>query len=231
MNDTLISFLPRIDTKLPTLFMKTKNDKGVDGVSTMSVDKTGNIASTGWCVVDTFPEEKFQITPSELLKILNLGRSLTIEEEMLVAKNTEFDSVTLWSYTAPTKEQSVAITYDETPIPLNKNLIQHLVRTTELNPRLYIFQAKDGILSINAEYSVGDSKFQSHNEHTMLRIPAPNLPNGSHKFDGPSMAMLLQLLNDNAEFTLTFQEKPSMFTLTGEGFIVRNYIMPIITYE
>lgn len=228
MNDILIGFLSRIDTKTATVFEKVKNDKGVDGVATNTRDKAGIVASIGWCVVDAFPTEKFQMIPSELKKLLEMGRNLTIEDNMMVAEDQELGAKTYWGFTPYQKESSIVISYTEPPIILPKNVIQMVAKTSDFTPKMYTFTVKENILTIRADYSTSDKNFVNSNDHTSVRVPVSGLADGERKFDGGSMATLFGLLNDNTELMLTFVEgKPSRLTQSGEGFIIHHYIMPI----
>ncbi len=226
MNDKLVKFLDSIDTKTNTTFKKEANTEGVEGVSTISVDNEGQIATVGWCAVDSFPDEIFVMQPAELKWLLSLGRQLSIKDNMLLAQNEDI-SQTFWRLeTAQFK--TVQITYDESPFIMPDRAVSLLTQALIASPKDFVFEVKDKILTIRIEYQTQD-KATKTGEHTTIRLPA-DLPDQRVVFDG-SVATVLQLMKGDTQFLFGGKEKPSQITITGDGYVVHHYIAPISDYE
>ena len=220
MNDKLQEFLGKIDTKLPTIFAKTKNSDKVDVVATFSQDSEGVMATTGWCVIDTFPEESFSMEPDTLKSLLELGKELSVKDGNLIAVDRETNSIVFWRLKYENIE-TINITYDEKPIVVPANIINKLKAVSELKvaPSNFRFVAKNNILTINA--SIGDSgdKFN-------VRIPG-QLPDLDVRFDG-TVANIFKLLSGDISMIIPADNtKPTQVTTTGDGWLVRHYLVPI----
>lgn len=223
MNESIMQFLDSIDTKTKTTFKKETNEQGIDGVSTISVDKTGHIATTGWCKVDDFPDETFAIEPSRLKWLLSMGKRLIIQDNMLVAEDSDIQARTFWRLELA-QIKSVQVEYDVKPFIIPSQIVSLLNLSTQQQPKDFVFEIKDKILTLTIEYEPKD-KITKVGEHTMVRFPV-DLQDQKVTFDG-SISTILQLLKGDSQMLFGGQEKPSQITVNGDGFVVYHYIAPI----
>lgn len=219
MNEELLEFLGRINTGVLTTFHKTRHDKyNLEILETISSDSEGVMATTGWCVVDSFPDASFTMQPFELKKCVQLGKEISSDGNLLIVKD-ETNSFELTKSIQQDEPQSIKVEYKDAPIFIPTRVMKKL---RELG--------KEKFKSFGLTIRGGEMKIVGFFEDTtagyFVTSCSVNHPDIELKFSGTINKIFSNIWHGVLAY-LGDEETPMMLLTRGNGWEIKHYLVPI----
>lgn len=207
-----------------TYFKKMQSPKGESQLYAFSRDKNRTYAVAGYYNFPDLQDLEFVIKPSELRKLFRIGSKLTTNDGHLIIYSDEYNTTAEWRINLPDANQpkKVDIDYSKSrPIRLPDTFCQKLGdMASAMQVKNYDFEIKDKVLKVTITGVSGDSL------NTMnISLKEIDLPDVSVRFPPGSLEQLFKKWE--VELNLMDTGEPSRFKVTGEGYMVYYYIVPI----